>query len=324
MNITLGIDNFVKNITASFTSDHPFFLGRIGGGETNLAKYFTELKESNPTQSSLKTAFESDLMIKLMMKIMRNYGGFYGEPNVESDFKFCEYYTSLYKSFDAATLAGPDVNSYYIKPQMTYPYNDPQKKELYDKFIQKCFIPNIPLAWYTNIEMVTPFLNAFKTFALDKKILVIGPFAQSIKAQYPNLNKLFHGYTFPSFELITYQTPITYNDNNVPYMSFPHESWFETVDIMCKDISKIDFHIALLGCSTYTLPLGAHIKSMGKKAIYMGAILQVCFGVMGSRWIDQEYYLTNKDEFIFPLETNDQVIEGKKHHYQREGFNGYF
>ena len=57
-----------------------------------------------------------------------------------------------------------------------------------------------------------------------------------------------------------------------------------TFEMMCDDISKIDFDVALLGCGGYGLPLCNYIRhTLGKSAIYVGGGLQLLFGVMGSR-----------------------------------------
>ncbi|AVL94849.1 hypothetical protein ma463 [Moumouvirus australiensis] len=307
------------------TQPGPFFYGRIGGGETLLAKYFSELKESSKDVNDLLTKIKTYPMISLRMGLMRKYGGYYDvTDNPENILNFCEYYSSLYKNYDAATLAGPDVASYYLHNEFVAPYNDLVEKEKYDKFLTNYFKKDIPLYTYACIESAVYFLKAFKVFAEGKKILVVGPFSKSIQLQKPNLNKLFKDYVYPNFELVTYNTYITYNDSNKPYISLPHNNWFETVDAMCKDISKLDFDIALLGCSSYALPIGSFIKGMGKKAIYMGGIVQVCFGVMGNRWIEESFYVNNKDAFIFPVETDENVMNGKKHHFNKEGFNGYF
>merc|ERR1711871_1834309 len=61
-----------------------------------------------------------------------------------------------------------------------------------------------------------------------------------------------------------------------------HKDWKETYDTMCKDISKLDFDIALLGCGGYGPLLQEFIyTNLNKSSIYMGGGLQITFGVMG-------------------------------------------
>jgi hypothetical protein len=45
-----------------------------------------------------------------------------------------------------------------------------------------------------------------------------------------------------------------------------------------------DFDVAIIGCGAYGFPLAAHLKRLGKKAIYMGGATQLLFGIKGKRW----------------------------------------
>jgi len=119
-----------------------------------------------------------------------------------------------------------------------------------------------------------------------KKVLVVYPFVDSIKFQYERKDLIWlneHAGKLPNFDLITYK----------PFWSLgnvkPHGSWYETLNVMKDEISKLDFDVALLGCSHYGLPLVAHIKNnLRKSAIYMGGELQNLFGIHGSRWDSKE------------------------------------
>jgi hypothetical protein len=133
-------------------------------------------------------------------------------------------------------------------------------------------------------EVLCPYVHTnFWTKELKgKKVLIIYPFVETIKSQYLKKDLIWtgeHAGKLPDFELITYK----------PYWSVgsdkPHSSWQETFEKMRDDISKLDFDVAILGCSHYGLPLVAHIKNnMNKSAIYMGGELQILFGIKGERW----------------------------------------
>ena len=56
---------------------------------------------------------------------------------------------------------------------------------------------------------------------------------------------------------------------------------------MEKEISNIDFDIAIIGCGAYGLPIAAHVKRIGKKAIHIGGGMQLLFGILGKRWTEQ-------------------------------------
>jgi hypothetical protein len=46
--------------------------------------------------------------------------------------------------------------------------------------------------------------------------------------------------------------------------------------------------VCILGCGAYGFPLAAHIKRQGRKAIHLGGVTQLLFGIKGRRW---EHYV---------------------------------
>lgn len=67
------------------------------------------------------------------------------------------------------------------------------------------------------------------------------------------------------------------------------KDWFEALDFMKKEIEKVDFEIALIGCGAYGFPLAAHVKSIGKKAVHIGGALQLVYGIKGKRWKNADF-----------------------------------
>ena len=121
-----------------------------------------------------------------------------------------------------------------------------------------------------------------------KKILVIHPFADTIRSQYEqHRDKIWnHAEVLPAFSsLETVRAVQTIAGNSCGF-----DSWFEAFDYMAREIEKKDFDIALLGCGAYGFPLAAHIKRMGKIAIHMGGSLQLVFGIKGKRWDNTGLY----------------------------------
>lgn len=125
------------------------------------------------------------------------------------------------------------------------------------------------------------------TKALEgKKVLVIHPFADSIKYQYENnRKKLFQNTDYlPKFKLYTMKAVQTIADERDDRF----DDWFEALDYMYFEAMKFDFDIALIGCGAYGYPLAAKLKKAGKQAIHLGGVLQIMFGVIGKRWEDDE------------------------------------
>ncbi|MDE1190595.1 MAG: hypothetical protein PW786_00395 [Arachidicoccus sp.] len=149
------------------------------------------------------------------------------------------------------------------------------------------FMPLNPTVQRLHLETLYPFFvdNPWTIALKNKKVLVIHPFEESIKYQYNRRDKLFENKNIlPDFQLITFK-PI----QSAAEMKVPFNDWFEALNFMKEKIEKIDFDICLLGCGAYGLPLAAHIKRMGKKAVHLGGGLQLIFGIKGKRWDNPNY-----------------------------------
>ncbi len=154
--------------------------------------------------------------------------------------------------------------------------------------------------------------NPWSSALVGKKVVVIHPFASTIKKQYQKRKMLFKDPSvLPDFDLITYKAVQSIAGNDVPF-----NTWFDALETMCNDLSNINFDIALIGAGAYGLPLAAHIKKMKKKAVHIGGATQLLFGIRGKRWDNyplfrEKYY--NK-HWIHPLPEdcppNHQLVEG--------------
>jgi hypothetical protein len=97
----------------------------------------------------------------------------------------------------------------------------------------------------------------------------------------------------PNFELITYR-PVT----SFLGIKTPFEDWFEALEKMKRDISQIEFDIAILGCGAYGFSLGAFIKrDLSKQAFCIGGVTQLLFGIKGTRWDCCEKYSSMYNDF---------------------------
>jgi hypothetical protein len=140
------------------------------------------------------------------------------------------------------------------------------------------------------------------TKALEgKKVLVVYPFEKTIKKQYKNRTKIWKNKKIlPKFELITLKAV-----QSIGGESDKFKSWFEALNYMENKINSIDFDIAVIGCGAYGLPLAAHVKRIGKKAIHLGGSTQVLFGIIGKRW-ETEYDFKDKyfnNYWVRPLDS---------------------
>lgn len=164
------------------------------------------------------------------------------------------------------------------------------------------------------LEDLEPFFTPKPwTHALaGKKVLVVHPFAQTIARQYEKRELLFPDGLLPQFELQTIKAV-----QSVAGASTGFKDWFEALDHMKNQIDTSDYDVAIIGCGAYGLPLAAHVKRSGKKAIHMAGATQLLFGIKGKRWESYVVWpymnLFNK-HWVRPGEKekpkNAQIVEG--------------
>jgi len=92
-------------------------------------------------------------------------------------------------------------------------------------------------------------------------------------------------------------------------------AWFDALEYMYQEAMKTEFDVALIGCGAYGFPLAARLKASGKKAIHMGGMLQILFGIKGARWetVSAFEYVKKlfNEHWIYPLDT-DRVEHSEK------------
>lgn len=191
------------------------------------------------------------------------HAGFF--PNDEKLIdKYCRCNIENLDQVDAIGVWDLPMERYYIKQYM----NAPIQTELGNLEPYYCDEP-----WSKALE--------------GKKVLVVHPFAQSIKQQYEkNRERIFENKgILPEFELTCYKA--VQSMGGVP--DGDYKDWFQALDCMEHEISTLNFDVAIVGCGAYGLPLTLRIKKMGKVAIHLGGATQMVFGVYGKRWENSEY-----------------------------------
>lgn len=127
------------------------------------------------------------------------------------------------------------------------------------------------------------FGNPWSAALAGKKVLVVHPFAASIRSQYEQRERLFPGRpVLPEFAALTVIPAVQGIAGERP----PYESWFAALESMQSQIAAADFDIALIGAGAYGLPLAAWCRSLGRQAIQTSGATQILFGIKGRRWDD--------------------------------------
>lgn len=137
-----------------------------------------------------------------------------------------------------------------------------------------------------NLELLNPYFSKVPwTRALSgKQVLVIHPFADTIRAQFKKKDLIFSNGILPDFQLKTIKAVQSIAGSKTQFAD-----WFEALESMKAAIDACDYDICLIGCGAYGFPLAAHVKRSGKKAVHLGGSLQLLFGIKGKRWENPNY-----------------------------------
>jgi hypothetical protein len=289
-------------IKSVIDAPEPRFIGRMGGSDTDAVADRLAAEIESPA-SGCDAA-------RRHLRRLRQFNGYYDLDN--SDAKYLAFLHLLLKCYSACgeiafvdakllTMYFPTmINAIY--QLKTVPYRAGFEQIVNTIARQPREAHAYP---YTFYETLSGNLNLFRVFEQSltgKRVLVISPFETSIHANWGSRRRFLRDYVYPEFEVLTVNTPITYD--GLPREFYPHRDWFETVQALLDRVGEIDFDIALLACGSYAMPIGTLIASrMGKKAIYVGGVLQLFFGIIGRRY-ENPFFLNaiNREAFITPVE----------------------
>jgi len=146
----------------------------------------------------------------------------------------------------------------------------------------------------------------------DHKVLVVSPFEETIKHQFSRFDEVWNSdVSFKSLEVL-----------KAPYSPFvsgesAYNDYFEALSNMQMKVLDTDFDIAIVGAGAYSLPLMQTMKMLGKTSIHLGGATQLCFGIKGARWdqnqdfANSEFY--NRSSWVKPLDIdkpkNNKLVE---------------
>ena len=281
-NNILNLKESNQYIIDKITSNIPFIIGRLGlGAETWI----------------LNCVFSNNSIDEKYLTILSNNAGIYFDTNNKQ--KLIEIYvnTCIESYKNSSTLSYFTTQSRYIEIQDSI-----SNKFNLDKIHWRGVEP-----FYMMAEGEIPWTHYLK----GKKVLIINSFTSTMKKQRDNGFKLFgdKDIFLDGQEITFYKCFNTLAGNHI------HDNWFETYKIMCMDIAKLDFDIALVACGGYGMPICNFIKSnLNKSAIYIGGGLQLFFGIMGKRWEKSEFWVKHIEkygtQFVRPSE--DEIIKEKE------------
>ncbi len=276
--------NYIKT---ALNGNDPVMISRFGSNELDCLCYYLNNKRNQSSGAANHTLQHKEDAIlwddKILHNMFYNTGLFPPTPEMLEKF-------SLLILNDIAEI---DILGSWMK----------KEKDVFSYMKNPVIVKLHDLEPYYHDE---PWSIALK----GKRVLVVHPFEKSIQKQYEKRPLIFaNNDVLPEFDLYTLKAIQTIAGERSGF-----NDWFDALDSMCNAISGISFDVALIGCGAYGLPLAAHVKRMGKKAVHIGGALQILFGIKGGRWESYEISKLFNEYWVRPLEEetprNAQMIEG--------------
>jgi len=238
-------------VSESISSGRPFLVSRLGETEARALNRWRTLGENTIEQELLRN--------------LDTLSGVYPADELGFD----EFRSIYLKSLEAVDLLA-------VRDSLD---NSKESRQIEEEVIEN-FAPDTPLiSW----ECLFPIkLKSPWTLALaSKRVLVVHPFAHDIKQQHLRLNQVFPSRFLPSFELLSLAPPQLLGDS-IDRQRW--SSWSSALESTKREISFLDFDVALVAAGAMGLPIAAHCKGLGKPTIHIGGELQLFFGIIGRRW----------------------------------------
>lgn len=271
----LSNEQAIKKITEMLNSDKPCMISRYGSTEIQTLSYFKLYPFLYPLKG------------RTYHNIKYNSGFF--PVTTELLRKFCNLFYN--DAIDIDILVTWRIEELFFKKMLKHTTRI-NKNSLDEFYMQE-----------------RPWTQALE----GKKVLVVHPFAETIENQYhEKREKLFDNpLVLPKFASLTTIKAV----QSVAGTPVDFPTWFDALKYMQDEIDKVDYDICILGCGAYGMPLAAHIKRKGKKAVHLGGITQVLFGISGrvyrespklGKYINEHFVTPSKAE----TPQNAQIVEG--------------
>jgi hypothetical protein len=254
-------------IATKLNAGQHFIIPRISGIENNVAA-FARIGRQN-------MAISQDILnyFKNVIPVMKNNAGI-KLSSMDSIMKYSDMYL---KAFDNCELyCGWESQGNYI--------NHIAQSHEY----MKGYYSNKRIMWSFALDIFHYIYDCPWTLALrGKRVLIISPFEKSILEKIPIRPKIYQKDgqdidLFPECEIVTIKPPQTQADEVSREFDIELRDFFIRLDAI-----KDTYDVALISAGGYGNLICNHIYESGKSSIYVGGVLQMYFGILGNRWLQE-------------------------------------
>ena len=259
-------------ISNKIDKNEKFILPRISGIENNVAVLLEKLFSNDTSlQKEVNTSY-----LNQIIPIMKTNAGIklssYNSAN-----KYSQLYMQAFN--DCELFCGWEIQGNYIH----------HISESHDYMIKK--YKDKKMIWSISLDIFHYiYLNPWTTSLQGKRILIISSFIDSISENIRDRDKIYNNIDlFPECSFVFIKPPITNASENSREFDIELQEFTKHLDVI-----KDDYDIALLACGGYANPICSYIyNNHNKSAIYVGGVLQMYFGILGNRWIQERPDILN-------------------------------
>jgi len=259
--------NYIKD---KLDKKEKFIIPRISGHENNCA-FFGKVIQNN-IANHIQPVIPNEIQeyLQRALPIMKNNAGI-RISNLDSIINYSNMYLRAFENCEI--YAGWESWGRCI-PHIAHSH----------QFIRDNF-HNKRIFWAFAMDIYHYIYNRpFTTAMKGKRILIVSPFEKSMRAKLECRRHLYDGVDlFPDCSFVFIIPPIT--NGNISSDEFDIElSRFYT---RLNEL-RGKYDVALLSCGGYANPIANYIyENHGASAIYIGGVLQMYFGIYGTRWLKE-------------------------------------
>ena len=251
---------FRDYLSEMINGNKKFIIPRIAGIENNYAQLGMSIL------SNKKVSDNENNYIKQTMGTMKNNAGI-NIKDINGIIRYSQLYLEAFKKCEMYFEWEPwgIVYKYIVNSHNFINSNFKQKKRF----------------WAVTLDIFHNIYNNPWTLALKgKRILIISPFIKSFEEKLEIRKEIYGIDLFPDCSFVFIKPPQTQADCQSQDFEVELNNFMDKIKLI-----KDEFDIALCSCGGYGNLICSKLYDMDKSSIYVGGVLQMYFGVYGSRWM---------------------------------------